>query len=210
MKEINFSLPDVYDLGLLAFPEGCPYCGSRIEFRPFTELFENGRDGYYAYVCSQYPGCDSYTRAHREDTLESSINEPVGIIADRDLRSIHEFLRSKFDLLWRDSKVIQSVYPDYVVLYDVNNEWGVGDVVNLDGGSLTYTIRKADHSTIDVPTINVKKVTYKTKAYYWLSKQLDMPYSVCKIPMLNREDTLRAIEIVDEVIKTLNKQTWKK
>lgn len=51
----------------------CPYCGSPVVYRSADGIYRDNSKGTMLYVCSRYPECDSYVRAH------TGTNIPVGV-----------------------------------------------------------------------------------------------------------------------------------
>lgn len=60
----------------------CPYCGAQAVCRPANTVY--GPDtidtGSYLYLCSNWPSCDAYVGAHKND------RRPMGTLANGDLR----------------------------------------------------------------------------------------------------------------------------
>jgi hypothetical protein len=190
-------------LGKMFFPSGCPYCNSDVLFRKFSEVFDGGDPDDTIYICSN-TDCMAYTLGHR-DTKGGAVKDyPQGVIANKQLRDAHDLLRSKFSPLWMDNQ-IKFIYRDFIVKYIDENEEecvGIADGFSSEG---TYKIYNEDKSVaLEVPALRVSKVNTRTKAYFWLALKMDMTYQDCKIPMLNLEDTSRAIGIIDEATQQLN------
>lgn len=75
-------------------PVLCPFCGGQALLREGSFLFENPVIKKL-YVCVRYPECDSYVAAH-EDSLE-----PMGPLADAELRKKRLLAHQYFDQLWK-------------------------------------------------------------------------------------------------------------
>ena len=101
---------------------------------------------------------------------------------------------------------IKFVYKDFIVGFkDGNGEECVGIADGFDPDNKTYKILNEDRSvSVDVPALKVGKVNTRTKAYFWLAVQMGMSYQECRIPMLDLNDTIRAIKIVEDATKQLN------
>lgn len=71
----------------------CPYCGSPVVYRSADGIYRENNKGTMLYVCSRYPECDSYVRAH------AGTNIPVGSLANHELRSLRRTAHHYFDQL---------------------------------------------------------------------------------------------------------------
>lgn len=72
----------------------CPYCGSPVVYRSADGIYrENSRD-VMLYVCSHYPECDAYVRAH------AGTRKPVGKLANHELRALRRTAHQYFDRLY--------------------------------------------------------------------------------------------------------------
>lgn len=69
------------------------HCGSLAVLRPAKEVCRDSREGAMAYVCARYPACDSFVMAHL-GTLE-----PMGSLADPELRRLRQEAHTSFDRL---------------------------------------------------------------------------------------------------------------
>lgn len=75
----------------------CPICGAKATLRPSSVVYgESDKIGGYLYMCDRYPKCDSYVGAHRR-TLE-----PLGTLADGNLRHKRILAHRAFDRLWKE------------------------------------------------------------------------------------------------------------
>jgi ssDNA-binding Zn-finger/Zn-ribbon topoisomerase 1 len=74
----------------------CPNCGAKATLRPTSVVYgEADKTDGFLYVCDRYPKCDSYVGAHRK-TLE-----PMGTLADGNLRHKRILAHKSFDRLWK-------------------------------------------------------------------------------------------------------------
>lgn len=73
----------------------CPYCGSEAVLRDSSFVYGNDNFGGHLYVCARYPMCNAYVGVHKH-TLE-----PLGTLADGDLRHRRIEAHRVFDQLWR-------------------------------------------------------------------------------------------------------------
>lgn len=191
-------------LGKIMFPNGCSYCGGDVLFRRFSDIFEESDQEECVYVCSN-PDCMAYVPAHKETKGGAVRDYPIGILANKELRDLHELLRSKFAPLWMDNR-IKFIYRDFIVSFvGDDGEDGVGIADGYDPDNKTYRILNEDRTiTQIIPANRVSRVNTRTKAYYWLAVQMGMTYQSCRIPMLDLADTARAIQIVDDATKQFN------
>lgn len=74
----------------------CPYCNAPAVKKDSSIIY--GRSYGMAYVCSNYPKCDTYVGTHKET------QEPLGTMANASLRSARRQTHALFDPLWQ-SKV---------------------------------------------------------------------------------------------------------
>ena len=73
----------------------CPYCGSPVVFRSADGIYHDNSKGTMLYVCSHYPECDAYVRAH------AGTNIPVGSLANHELRTLRRTAHQYFDRLYQ-------------------------------------------------------------------------------------------------------------
>ena len=79
----------------------CPYCGQLSRFLPSSEaIYGAGRDFGPAYYCEP---CQAWVGAHRESL------EPLGRLANKELRVLKIRTHAAFDPLWRD---LAAAYPE--------------------------------------------------------------------------------------------------
>ena len=72
----------------------CPYCSSAVHFRNADGIYKNTTENTKLYVCSKYPGCDSYVRVHPGTTV------PVGSLANAKLRALRVTAHKHFKKLY--------------------------------------------------------------------------------------------------------------
>lgn len=72
----------------------CPYCGKTAELVSSTYIY-NGQDYGLVWCCPDYPKCDSFVGVHKHN------NEPLGRMANRDLRTWKKRAHAAFDPLWQ-------------------------------------------------------------------------------------------------------------
>lgn len=73
----------------------CPYCGSQALLRPASVVHGNRAvPEDKLYICARYPGCDAYVTAHR------STLQPMGTLANRELRRKRQLAHRAFNRLW--------------------------------------------------------------------------------------------------------------
>lgn len=73
----------------------CPYCGAKVVFRSADGIYRENHRRTMLYVCSRYPRCDSYVRAHAGTDI------PMGELADPALRALRRDAHHYFDQLYK-------------------------------------------------------------------------------------------------------------
>ena len=76
----------------------CPYCGSDVHLEPSTKVYR--RDYGMLWVCARYPECDAYVGVHK------SSNQPLGRLANAELREAKIQAHAYFDFLWKKKQRI--------------------------------------------------------------------------------------------------------
>ncbi len=74
----------------------CPYCGSPATCVDSSMIY--GRSYGFAWVCANYPECDSYCGCH------PGTKKPLGRLADKYLRAAKVAAHNAFDRLWKPGK----------------------------------------------------------------------------------------------------------
>ena len=77
------------------YKDPCAYCGSKVELRMTSKHVYGGRDFGPVWTCSNYPTCDAYVGVHK------SSNQPLGRVANKELRKWKKDAHALFDPLWR-------------------------------------------------------------------------------------------------------------
>ena len=77
----------------------CPYCGSPVVFRSADGIYKENSSGAMLYVCSRYPECDSYVRAH------PGSDAPMGSLANHELRTLRRTAHYYFDQLYKSGRM---------------------------------------------------------------------------------------------------------
>ena len=77
----------------------CPYCGSPVVFRSADGIYRENSNGTMLYVCSRYPECDSYVRAH------PGSRQPMGSLANHELRTLRRTAHYYFDQLYKSGRM---------------------------------------------------------------------------------------------------------
>lgn len=77
----------------------CPYCGSPVQLRSADGIYQNNSDNAMLYVCQRYPACDAYVRAH------PGTNQPMGDLANGDLRALRCQAHRSFDQLHQSGRM---------------------------------------------------------------------------------------------------------
>lgn len=73
----------------------CPYCGGAAVLQDSAVLY-HGHSYGNAWVCENYPECDAYVGCHR------GTDEPLGRLANWELREFKKAAHACFDHLWQD------------------------------------------------------------------------------------------------------------
>lgn len=104
----------------------CPYCRNKANLHLDSSIVY-GKNYGAIYLCECYPICNSYVGCHPNST------QPLGRLADSNLRYWKKQAHKYFDVLWKTGE-INKIYPEFI-----------------------------------------KGATNRSKAYKWLSKQLNIP-----------------------------------
>lgn len=75
----------------------CPYCGSEAHLKDSAMIY--GKSFGMVYLCDRYPFCDSWVGVHKGTT------NPLGTMADSELRELRKNAHVLFDRLWRRPQV---------------------------------------------------------------------------------------------------------
>lgn len=83
----------------------CPYCGAKASLRPASAVYGTATKvpDSYLYVCDRYPRCDSYVGAHKRT------KEPMGTLANGDLRNKRIQAHKAFDWMWKSGLIPYAV-----------------------------------------------------------------------------------------------------
>jgi ssDNA-binding Zn-finger/Zn-ribbon topoisomerase 1 len=114
----------------------CPYCGAKAKLVDSIAIYKTRSYGML-YVCTNYPNCDAYVGCH-PNTIQ-----PLGRLADHNLRIRKHNAHSIFDTLWKGNKRIMT----------------------------------------------------RTKAYEWLSSELNIPIEECHIGMFDITQCKKVVEV---------------
>ena len=91
----------------------CPYCGSEAHLQDSAMIY--GKSFGMVYLCDRYPFCDSWVGVHKGTT------NPLGTMADSELRELRKNAHVLFDRLWKrpqvNHQVSKSQYGDIVKQY---------------------------------------------------------------------------------------------
>ncbi len=88
----------------------CPYCQSEATLRDTAIIY--GRSYGNAWICTNFPECDSYVGVHKET------DKPLGTLANKELRTWRKRIKLVFNSIWKGG-MINSIYPKY--LKDISN-----------------------------------------------------------------------------------------
>jgi hypothetical protein len=75
----------------------CPYCGGKAILRD-SEIVYHGNSFGFAWICENYPRCDSYVGCHRTN------NKPLGRLANAELREWKQRAHAAIDDLWKSGQ----------------------------------------------------------------------------------------------------------
>lgn len=75
----------------------CPYCGAHAVLQKGSFVYGEKSKEEYLYVCSNYPGCDSYVGVH------SGTKIPKGTLANAELRNKRIKTHKIFDQVWKSN-----------------------------------------------------------------------------------------------------------
>ena len=92
----------------------CPYCGSNVSLASSTIVY-NGRDFGLIYLCDSYPICDAYVGVHR------GTNQPLGRLANAELRTWKKKAHAAFDPLWKSKSAKMSRKQAYQLMQKLLN-----------------------------------------------------------------------------------------
>lgn len=192
------------DQGKYYFPNGCNLCGGEVQYKSLAETFGVDKEGML-FICSS---CGAYTSVHKITKGEAVQGEPTGILADLNLRNLHDLLRCEFSKLWmirpnEVSPLVKNLFPEYLIEF----REGLGVVKDIDREKKLFKIEDEDGFMWDVPINETHQTKPRTKSYYWLSKQMGIKYIECKIPFFDEEQTYQAIEIIKQAIKPFENAT---
>lgn len=175
------------------FPNGCNICGSTVSY--YEEIFK--------YKCDN---CDAWADSHRKSTIKNNAFEPTETLATPYIHTLRSHLRHVFGKLYVDkiqhiikgepipTTIINIIYPDNIVSYnDKNDNWYAKILYNKEHISeieilATGQIQYAQNS-------NINKVSNRSKALIWLSKNLNLSFDQCKIGYLSEENLKKSITL---------------
>ena len=79
----------------------CPCCGQHARKTIRKEIARGPKEQYgeIAYVCKNFPECDTYVGCHK------GTQKPLGSLADRDLRDRRRRAHKAFDWAWESGRL---------------------------------------------------------------------------------------------------------
>lgn len=77
----------------------CPDCNVEAVLRKNSSFLYNGKDYGPIWICGNFPKCESRVSAHR------STLEPMGGLANTELRNARRDAHRVFDTLWKHKKM---------------------------------------------------------------------------------------------------------
>lgn len=72
----------------------CPFCGAPATIRDTAEIYQ-GQSFGLALICTRFPKCQAFVSCHRKT------GEPMGTMADAELRGLRRRAHAAFDPLWK-------------------------------------------------------------------------------------------------------------
>ena len=148
----------------------CPYCGAKVEYRSADGIYKENKDHAMLYVCSNYPECDAYVRAH------AGSGKPMGSLADHRLRRLRKLAHDSFDRLYLSGRMTrQDAYRWLAAIIDAPmseahighmGEYYCEQVVKksrelMESGNQTGDIRKKGQgSTEKKEPVRKRKIIY--------------------------------------------------
>lgn len=75
----------------------CPYCNSNVSLKDSSIIYR-GKSYGNVWICDNYPECDAYVGVHKET------NEPLGRLANPELREWKKKAHAAFDPIWKNDK----------------------------------------------------------------------------------------------------------
>lgn len=74
----------------------CPYCGAKATCHPAKYVYgDAAKTENMLFVCDRYPKCDAYVGVHKHN------KQPMGTLANGDLRNKRIQAHKAFDRLWK-------------------------------------------------------------------------------------------------------------
>lgn len=80
----------------------CPYCGGKVEIKPASTVREKAEENEFVCICKNYPQCDAYVSCH------AGTKNPMGELADRNLRLLRQKAHKHFDRLYKSNMMTRS------------------------------------------------------------------------------------------------------
>ena len=75
----------------------CPYDNATVELKDSKMIY--GRSYGNVFICSNFPKCNSYVGVHKKN------NEPLGTLANAELRELRKKAHKLFDPIWKGQKM---------------------------------------------------------------------------------------------------------
>jgi hypothetical protein len=206
---MTFDFVNDRHIGEKMFPNNCNFCGERVLFLPHEEAFPNKYNtnpdyfkDKYVYICE---GCGAYVKAHSIDKGSAIKYYPQGILTDEKLRNAHALLNLRFEVLHQAPHTkIKQIYKEYIRSFtDPDGETRLGKVDHWDREKDVYTLSTELGEVFEVCTTLTQSVNLRTKSYFWLACKMRVPISHCQIPMFDLEETSRALDYVEEALKSV-------
>lgn len=118
----------------------CPYCGSPVVYRSADGIYRDNSKGTMLYVCSRYPECDSYVRAH------TGTNIPVGSMANHELRTLRRTAHHYFDQLYESGYMSKQDAYQWPGRSDYGATFKASTLVTSASITVSRLLKKAESS----------------------------------------------------------------
>ena len=105
--------------------EKCPYCNSDVELKDSSIIY--GMSYGLVYICSKYPGCDAYVGVHE------GTEEPLGTLANVELRECRKQAHAAFDKLWKSGSMTRkAAYTKLMIAMNLGKKEAHIAKMNID------------------------------------------------------------------------------
>lgn len=207
----------------------CPYCGSKV-VKVSNVVIDGVERNQYIYCCENFlvnskgqriyeirnnhnllekdltPLCNTYVNTHKSIKGGVEKGEPIGILADQELRDLHKEANKEFYILW-SFKGINKIW-DFIALY---NGRYVRRISKSGDNTVLRCIETGRVFCADIDSM--AKISERTKAHLWLANKMNVSLSgetipkEAKIQYMDKQHTIQALNILTEANLKL-KEAW--